>query len=147
MCTLCVYLYCTLGTHHHASVISPPSPQMAVVLVSRKVNFFHDDGPKGRLLNIRSSLVGTLKHPVVQDSVRHYTFRPTWGPTSSTLLLLQLLLRYILQTWIAINWWSNTVLSHEYFLCLLYERRVMSTNTDKKLISKQLKFWLNFLSV
>jgi len=52
-----IYLCCSLGTQHHLSDITPPRPQMVVVLVSGKVNFFHGDGPIFRLLNILSSLV------------------------------------------------------------------------------------------
>jgi len=46
----------TVRISHHA-VISPSCPQMALVSVPGKVNFFHDDGPICHLLNIQSSLV------------------------------------------------------------------------------------------
>jgi len=58
------YVYSTnkhkLCTISHPAASSPSHPQMAVVSVSGKVNFFRDDDPKGRLLNILSSLECTF---------------------------------------------------------------------------------------
>jgi len=47
-------------TTSHPAVGSPSHPQMAVVSVSGKVSFFHDDGPKGCLLNLLSSVYPPL---------------------------------------------------------------------------------------
>jgi len=48
------WLYCTLRTQHH--------PQMALASVSGKVNFFHDNGPMGRLLQYIFNLLGYTKY-------------------------------------------------------------------------------------
>jgi len=63
-------LYCTPGTQHNLSVNSPPLPQMSLVSISGEVTFFHDNGVKGHLLNILSSLSVTQYRSSINDDIQ-----------------------------------------------------------------------------